>query len=270
MHRLELSCKTQIAAMSCNTKLIEVPAEVVEATYMNFQPHVAPPVRRARLAGAAAEARPDRSGLPRLIGYTAQLRTGLRRRRVRLLDRAGLSFRRLAADGRHGGAGRRQCRHRALAQHLESRLLQRPGEARSGAALRAARGSSPRSWSRRASPSPSSSTSSAACRSTGGAGCPRITVHRWLQFGPPVPARPAGRGNRQSRRPHRRGYPRLDRIRRRVRPEHPAMRPAALHLPERAVGPVGQHCRSSSFGAEFDLPGYMVWAPWPTRWSARC
>jgi len=38
MHRLELSCKTQIAAMSCNTKLIEVPTDVVEATYMNYQP----------------------------------------------------------------------------------------------------------------------------------------------------------------------------------------------------------------------------------------
>jgi len=38
MHRLELSCKTQIAAMSCNTKLIDVPAAVVEETYMNYQP----------------------------------------------------------------------------------------------------------------------------------------------------------------------------------------------------------------------------------------
>ena len=43
MHRLELSCKTQIAAMSCNTKLIEVPADVVEATYMNYQPKVRRP-----------------------------------------------------------------------------------------------------------------------------------------------------------------------------------------------------------------------------------
>ena len=43
MHRLELSCKTQIAAMSCNTKLIEVPADVVEATYMNYQPQVRRP-----------------------------------------------------------------------------------------------------------------------------------------------------------------------------------------------------------------------------------
>jgi ribulose-5-phosphate 4-epimerase/fuculose-1-phosphate aldolase len=40
MHRLELSCKTQVAAMSCNTKLVDVPADVVEATYLNYQPHV--------------------------------------------------------------------------------------------------------------------------------------------------------------------------------------------------------------------------------------
>jgi ribulose-5-phosphate 4-epimerase/fuculose-1-phosphate aldolase len=43
MHRLELACKTQIAAMSCNTRLIEVPVDVVDATYMNYQPHVRRP-----------------------------------------------------------------------------------------------------------------------------------------------------------------------------------------------------------------------------------
>ena len=43
MHRLELSCKTQIAAMSCHTPLIEVPTDVVTATYMNYQPHVRRP-----------------------------------------------------------------------------------------------------------------------------------------------------------------------------------------------------------------------------------
>ena len=43
MHRLELSCKTQIAAMSCNTKLIDLPADVIEATYLNYQPHVSRP-----------------------------------------------------------------------------------------------------------------------------------------------------------------------------------------------------------------------------------
>jgi len=43
MHRLELSCKTQVAAMSCNTKLVDVPADVVEATYLNYQPHIRRP-----------------------------------------------------------------------------------------------------------------------------------------------------------------------------------------------------------------------------------
>src|SRR5712675_536076 len=43
MHRLELSCKTQIAAMSCNTKLVDVPTQVVEATYQNYQPQVRRP-----------------------------------------------------------------------------------------------------------------------------------------------------------------------------------------------------------------------------------
>jgi ribulose-5-phosphate 4-epimerase/fuculose-1-phosphate aldolase len=43
MHRLELSCKTQIAAMSCNTQLTPVSEKVVEETYMNFQPHVRRP-----------------------------------------------------------------------------------------------------------------------------------------------------------------------------------------------------------------------------------
>ena len=58
-------------------------------------------------------------------------------------------------------------------------------------------------------------------------------------FGAAVPARPAGRRIRQSRRPHRRGHSRLDGARRRIRAEDPAMRPAAHHLPERAVDPVG-------------------------------
>ena len=43
MHRLELSCKTQIAAMSCNTQLTRVPEQVVEETYKMFQPHVRRP-----------------------------------------------------------------------------------------------------------------------------------------------------------------------------------------------------------------------------------
>ena len=43
LHRLELSCRTQIAAMSCNSPMIQVPQDVVEKTYMNYQPHVRRP-----------------------------------------------------------------------------------------------------------------------------------------------------------------------------------------------------------------------------------
>jgi ribulose-5-phosphate 4-epimerase/fuculose-1-phosphate aldolase len=38
MHRLELSCKAQIAAMSCNTPLAQVPPAVLEETWNNYQP----------------------------------------------------------------------------------------------------------------------------------------------------------------------------------------------------------------------------------------
>jgi ribulose-5-phosphate 4-epimerase/fuculose-1-phosphate aldolase len=38
LHRLELSCKTQLAAMACNSPMIRVPPEVVEKTYQNYQP----------------------------------------------------------------------------------------------------------------------------------------------------------------------------------------------------------------------------------------
>ena len=37
-HRLELACRSQIAAMSCNTKLREVPQKVLEETWNNYQP----------------------------------------------------------------------------------------------------------------------------------------------------------------------------------------------------------------------------------------
>jgi ribulose-5-phosphate 4-epimerase/fuculose-1-phosphate aldolase len=37
-HRLELACRSQIAAMSCNTKLRDVPQNVLEETWNNYQP----------------------------------------------------------------------------------------------------------------------------------------------------------------------------------------------------------------------------------------
>ena len=38
MHRLELSCRTQLAAMACATPLHAVPQDVLDKTYMNYQP----------------------------------------------------------------------------------------------------------------------------------------------------------------------------------------------------------------------------------------
>ncbi len=38
MHRIELSCRAQLAAMACGTKLRQVPADVLEATWNNYQP----------------------------------------------------------------------------------------------------------------------------------------------------------------------------------------------------------------------------------------
>ena len=37
MHRLELACHTQLAAMACNTPLVEAPRPVLEATWNNYQ-----------------------------------------------------------------------------------------------------------------------------------------------------------------------------------------------------------------------------------------
>ena len=38
MHRLELACRAQIGAMSCNTPLQDVPQHVLEETWNNYQP----------------------------------------------------------------------------------------------------------------------------------------------------------------------------------------------------------------------------------------
>jgi ribulose-5-phosphate 4-epimerase/fuculose-1-phosphate aldolase len=37
MHRLELACHSQLAAMACKTPLVDVPAPVLEATWNNYQ-----------------------------------------------------------------------------------------------------------------------------------------------------------------------------------------------------------------------------------------
>ncbi|MCC7275778.1 MAG: class II aldolase/adducin family protein [Alphaproteobacteria bacterium] len=43
MHRLELSCRTQVAAMAGGQALQPVPEDVVEATFMNYQPQTRRP-----------------------------------------------------------------------------------------------------------------------------------------------------------------------------------------------------------------------------------
>jgi ribulose-5-phosphate 4-epimerase/fuculose-1-phosphate aldolase len=43
LHRLELSCRAQIAAMSCNSPLHPVPKAVLDATYMQYQPQTRRP-----------------------------------------------------------------------------------------------------------------------------------------------------------------------------------------------------------------------------------
>ena len=85
LHRLELSCKTQIAAMSCGTKLYEVPQEVVDADLEQLPAEDPPPLRRDGMAGHAAQAGPHRPVLARLersaapTGQCKSASTGCRR-----------------------------------------------------------------------------------------------------------------------------------------------------------------------------------------------
>jgi ribulose-5-phosphate 4-epimerase/fuculose-1-phosphate aldolase len=44
MQRLELSCKTQLAAMSCNSKLVEVPEDILAATREMYQSQMPRPL----------------------------------------------------------------------------------------------------------------------------------------------------------------------------------------------------------------------------------
>lgn len=43
MHRLELSCRAQLAAMACNVPLRKVPEKVIEETWNNYQPQTRRP-----------------------------------------------------------------------------------------------------------------------------------------------------------------------------------------------------------------------------------
>jgi ribulose-5-phosphate 4-epimerase/fuculose-1-phosphate aldolase len=43
MHRMELSCRAQLAAMACNTPLQPVSQQVLHETFMNYQPQTRRP-----------------------------------------------------------------------------------------------------------------------------------------------------------------------------------------------------------------------------------
>jgi ribulose-5-phosphate 4-epimerase/fuculose-1-phosphate aldolase len=43
MHRMELSCRAQLAAMACNTPLQPVNQQVLDETFMNYQPQTRRP-----------------------------------------------------------------------------------------------------------------------------------------------------------------------------------------------------------------------------------
>jgi ribulose-5-phosphate 4-epimerase/fuculose-1-phosphate aldolase len=57
MHRLELTARSQLAAMATGAKLVSVPAPVLQETYMNYQPQTRRPVWPDGVARAAAQAR---------------------------------------------------------------------------------------------------------------------------------------------------------------------------------------------------------------------
>ena len=42
-HRLELACRSQLAAMACNAKFVSVPQQVLEETWSNYQPQTRRP-----------------------------------------------------------------------------------------------------------------------------------------------------------------------------------------------------------------------------------
>ena len=66
MFRLERACQVQIAALSCNTEMVAAAARGHRRVVPPVSARRAPAVRRARVAGAAPEARLDRPLVPRL------------------------------------------------------------------------------------------------------------------------------------------------------------------------------------------------------------
>ncbi len=68
LYRMERACEVQVMALSCNTKLVYPPQDVLEKTFDKVKPRARPaqPQRRTGLAGVAAQTRPRRSVVPEL------------------------------------------------------------------------------------------------------------------------------------------------------------------------------------------------------------
>ena len=84
LYRMERACEVQVMALSCNTKLVYPPQDVLEKTFDKVKPRAesAQSQRRTGLAGAAAEARPRR-----LVVSELTLELVTRRRHVRYYGR---------------------------------------------------------------------------------------------------------------------------------------------------------------------------------------
>ena len=69
LYRMERACEVQVMALSCNTKLVYPPQDVLEKTFDKVKPRAesAQPQRRPRLARAVAQARPRRYVVPELV-----------------------------------------------------------------------------------------------------------------------------------------------------------------------------------------------------------
>src|ERR1700739_1217285 len=71
LYRMERACEVQVMALSCNTKLVYPPQDVLEKTFDKVKPRANLPNRNCELAWAAAHAGPGRYVVPQLGLYQA-------------------------------------------------------------------------------------------------------------------------------------------------------------------------------------------------------
>ena len=142
LYRMERACEVQVMALSCNTKLVYPPQDVLEADLRQDEaaPEPRQPQRRPGLAGAAAQARPGRSLVSELtIKTRATLatnrpgchgralfnpHTSARHHRGRLdLDPRGLFDQTHHLDQRHRGIMRAENLAIGLSERLQVRQI---------------------------------------------------------------------------------------------------------------------------------------------------